>query len=85
MTTTPTEFDPKEDPELFEIATLASAIDTRRDEISELQEQLDEKVIEARRHRYRFREIAHAAGRSISWVQASLDRTAAERSSPTAA
>ena len=47
MTTTPTEFDPKEDPELFEIATLASAIDTRRAEISELQEQLDEKVIDA--------------------------------------
>lgn len=78
--TTPTEFDPEHDPELHEIATLASAIDTRRSEITELQEQLDEKVIAARRQRYRFREIAHAAGRSISWVQASLDRTSAETS-----
>ena len=78
--TSPDEYDPKEDPELYEIATLATAIDTRRNEITELQEQLDERVIAARRHRYRFREIAHAAGRSISWVQASLDRTSAETS-----
>lgn len=74
----PSEYDHDQDPELFDIATLASTIDDRRAEIAELQERLDERVLAARRHRYRFREIARAAGRSISWVQASLDRTAAE-------
>lgn len=52
--------------------------DTRHDEAIELRDAADKTVCDAVRVGLTFREIAEAAGRSVSWVQAVVARTEPE-------
>lgn len=54
---------------------LASKYNTRTSEADDLRVQLDELVAAARESGGTFREIAALAGRSVAWVQGSLERT----------
>lgn len=54
---------------------LAAKYNTRTSEADDLRLQLDDLVLEARAAGGTFREIAALAGRSIAWVQGSLQRS----------
>jgi CHASE3 domain sensor protein len=58
-----------------DLKRLASKYNTRTDEVDALRAQLDALVLAARESGGTFREIAALAGRSVAWVQGSLQRS----------
>lgn len=54
---------------------LAAKYNARMAEADNLREQLDAQVVVARGSGGTFREIATLAGRSVAWVQGSLERS----------
>lgn len=58
-----------------DLKRLAGKYNTRTDEVDALRVQLDALVLAAREAGGTFREIAALAGRSVAWVQGSLQRS----------
>lgn len=59
---------------LSKVTEVASKIDALKREVSDGQRDLDEVVLDAKVNGAKYREIASAAGRSVAWVQATLNR-----------
>lgn len=53
----------------------ARKVDEHRGKAKDLQKDLDEQVLEARKLGVHYRSIAELTGRSVAWVQASLARS----------
>lgn len=59
---------------LAKVTEVASEIDTLKADVSDKQRALDTVVLDAKTNGAKYREIASAAGRSVAWVQATLNR-----------
>lgn len=59
---------------LAKVTEIASKIDGLKAEVSTSQKELDGVVLDAKENGAKYREIASAAGRSVAWVQATLNR-----------
>lgn len=62
-------------PKANALKRLAAKYNARTREADELRVQLDDLVLDARDNNGTFREIATLAGRSVAWVQGSLERS----------
>lgn len=59
---------------LKKVTEKATQIDKLKDNVKSLQGDLDTAVLDAKTSGAKYREIAASAGRSVAWVQATLNR-----------
>lgn len=59
---------------LTELGSKAGAVDKSKADTRQRQDALDKAVLKAKQRGVKYREIADACGRSVAWVQATLNR-----------